>query len=718
MNEAEYVVPPSNGAPNHSGSAPKPPGQPNKAVAWVKSNKSVAIAGSAMAAVLILFGVMTVTGQKISLFGAQLNPLYQQASEPKCTDDIRNPCPPPGSEEENIGSSFSIQGTFANGAVNVPYTQTFSVNPQTYSSVGGPAGFCSWTVVSINPKLNFEASFKTQDGPGIISTFTATPKTAGTYLVNMKVSCSNTGQETTKSLAWNVDGVNSGQLSINANFADGIVGQDYTAILQAINSGADICTFALVSVTPPIAGAKVGPPDAVTNVFKPEADKAAPIAWFTAKPTNTGSFTVRVSVTCNPRAGDGPSKFAQKDFPFNVKSSQIEPPAPGNNELTLTANFTEGLVDKAYSTTISSEVGGTGSIYTCIMALDGVKPSVAGATLTPSNAALGKGTKFDFKATPKTAGTYTVSVTASCNPNNGSKIMSLVARKDFQWVVKTTGLTSDLGINGTFNDGNLNEPYTTDVYTTDGTTGCNFTLGSIVPALPGASLGRIDNVKESPGSGAMFSATPKTVGTYQIVIAATCPPLTGSTANRIVQKTFSWKVTTKGFEEKVSGPCVVGAGGPCNNNEKPVTSVNVCNDSAYKPKLIPVYRYWNRVVSDHFYTTNASEKANGYVFEGIAGYVFKEKVSGSTAVYRSYHQTLTSHYYSTADDAEKYNYRSEGIIGYAFAGATNGAVAWNRLHKGYPTSDYLETINSNEKASAIALGYKDEGVVAYICQNS
>jgi len=49
------------------------------------------------------------------------------------------------------------------------------------------------------------------------------------------------------------------------------------------------------------------------------------------------------------------------------------------------------------------------------------------------------------------------------------------------------------------------------------------------------------------------------------------------------------------------------------------------------PGTVPVYRYWNVNVSDHFYTTNADEIGTtqpgtsgkfGYVFESILGYAY------------------------------------------------------------------------------------------------
>ena len=49
---------------------------------------------------------------------------------------------------------------------------------------------------------------------------------------------------------------------------------------------------------------------------------------------------------------------------------------------------------------------------------------------------------------------------------------------------------------------------------------------------------------------------------------------------------------------------------------------------------IPLYRYYSSVASDHLYTTNFSELAggkNGYVYEGIAGYVIPTGDNSTTS---------------------------------------------------------------------------------------
>ena len=98
---------------------------------------------------------------------------------------------------------------------------------------------------------------------------------------------------------------------------------------------------------------------------------------------------------------------------------------------------------------------------------------------------------------------------------------------------------------------------------------------------------------------------------------------------------------------------------------------------------LPVYRFWNKKTTDHFYTTNAVEKqqleadlASGkdnYVYEGIAWYV---PVISDYPVYRFYDTAAFNHYYTSDPQlqvslAQAYlngtgTYRYEGIAWYWF----------------------------------------------------
>ncbi|MBO7710860.1 MAG: hypothetical protein J6S83_10355 [Lachnospiraceae bacterium] len=96
---------------------------------------------------------------------------------------------------------------------------------------------------------------------------------------------------------------------------------------------------------------------------------------------------------------------------------------------------------------------------------------------------------------------------------------------------------------------------------------------------------------------------------------------------------------------------------------------------------IPVYRFWNRKTTDHFYTTSEAEKdqlardlASGkddYEYEGIAWYV---PVAYETPVYRFFDTAAFNHFY-TCDEQQMNSlsqaylngtgtYRYEGIAWY------------------------------------------------------
>ena len=97
----------------------------------------------------------------------------------------------------------------------------------------------------------------------------------------------------------------------------------------------------------------------------------------------------------------------------------------------------------------------------------------------------------------------------------------------------------------------------------------------------------------------------------------------------------------------------------------------------------PVYRFWNEKTSDHFYTTSEEEKkqiqenlASGedhYEYEGIAWYA---PVNSGKPVYRFFDIVSFDHYYTSNEDekirltAEYYNgtgtFRYEGIAWYWF----------------------------------------------------
>ena len=93
------------------------------------------------------------------------------------------------------------------------------------------------------------------------------------------------------------------------------------------------------------------------------------------------------------------------------------------------------------------------------------------------------------------------------------------------------------------------------------------------------------------------------------------------------------------------------------------------------PKSVPLYCYLQETVKDNFYTTNSLEIGtttpgeignHGYKSEGIAGYCFPEMMSNTVPLYRYYNSKIFDHFYTT-DDTE-IDTVTAGEHGYAFEG--------------------------------------------------
>ena len=102
------------------------------------------------------------------------------------------------------------------------------------------------------------------------------------------------------------------------------------------------------------------------------------------------------------------------------------------------------------------------------------------------------------------------------------------------------------------------------------------------------------------------------------------------------------------------------------------------------PHTVPLYRYWNAGVADHFYTTNPHEIGtttpgvvgkHGYKSEGIACYCFSTHYQHTVPLYRYYNGAQFDHFYTT-NSAEigtttpgqvgNHHFTSEGIACYVY----------------------------------------------------
>lgn len=102
------------------------------------------------------------------------------------------------------------------------------------------------------------------------------------------------------------------------------------------------------------------------------------------------------------------------------------------------------------------------------------------------------------------------------------------------------------------------------------------------------------------------------------------------------------------------------------------------------PGTVPLYRYWKGSVSDHFYTTNAEEIGTtipgetgnaDYMSEGVAGYCLPDPYANTVPLYRYWNAAITDHFYTTDPDyigtttpgeLGKFGYTSEGVACHVF----------------------------------------------------
>ena len=79
---------------------------------------------------------------------------------------------------------------------------------------------------------------------------------------------------------------------------------------------------------------------------------------------------------------------------------------------------------------------------------------------------------------------------------------------------------------------------------------------------------------------------------------------------------------------------------------------------------VPLYRYWNLQAGDHFYTTNWNELGygeHGWTFELIQGYVYTVQRAGTVPLYRYWNANAADHFYTT-----NWNELGNGAQGWIF----------------------------------------------------
>jgi subtilisin family serine protease len=79
------------------------------------------------------------------------------------------------------------------------------------------------------------------------------------------------------------------------------------------------------------------------------------------------------------------------------------------------------------------------------------------------------------------------------------------------------------------------------------------------------------------------------------------------------------------------------------------------------PGTVPLYRYWNPSIGDHFYTTDFNELgygASGWSFERVECYVYNQQAAGTVPLYRYWNPSIGDHFYTT--DFNELGYGASG----------------------------------------------------------
>lgn len=146
-----------------------------------------------------------------------------------------------------------------------------------------------------------------------------------------------------------------------------------------------------------------------------------------------------------------------------------------------------------------------------------------------------------------------------------------------------------------------------------------------------------------------------------------------------------------------------------------VTTNSSCSDPNYIAAMNTVYRRWNPNLVDHFYTNNPQETGTGYSDEQTTWGVENTQLDNTIPLYRFYSNSDTDHFYSTTA-ATPNGYVSEGMIGFIFPSTVPGSTPLYRLYRYYNgNGDHLYTTSASERDAAMNMGYHLETTEGYVC---
>ena len=133
---------------------------------------------------------------------------------------------------------------------------------------------------------------------------------------------------------------------------------------------------------------------------------------------------------------------------------------------------------------------------------------------------------------------------------------------------------------------------------------------------------------------------------------------------------------------------------------------------------VPLYRYWNGRIGDHFYTTNWRELGtgkHGWRYEGIQCHVLPQRRRGSVPLYRYWNGRIGDHFYTTnwrELGSGRYGWRYEGIQCYVYPTRILRTIPLYRYWNGR-IGDHFYTTNWGELGSG-RYGWRYEGIQCYV----
>ncbi|KAJ6532868.1 hypothetical protein DFH09DRAFT_1370136 [Mycena vulgaris] len=164
-------------------------------------------------------------------------------------------------------------------------------------------------------------------------------------------------------------------------------------------------------------------------------------------------------------------------------------------------------------------------------------------------------------------------------------------------------------------------------------------------------------------------------------------------------------------------------------------AVSVARDTC-GTTIDPLYRLYNSANFDHFYTyftspllvsrhvrttpaeVISSVSTGGLVLEGVAAATFPTQQGTTLPLYQLYNSAALDHFYTTSTaehDAFIANngYALEGTVAFVYTTQICGSVPLYRLHA-VSHVDHFYTTSATERASALALGFVDQGIAGYV----